>query len=127
MSFFRKKKPVPKLTREQALACRPVINNVVSWEVLESGDVQIEYVLILKPFLLSIFERFTAGRQNEPIRKLQLDEFGSQVWHLLDGSRSTADIIRAFAASQGISAQEAEQSITLFLRELGKRGLIALR
>ncbi len=127
MGLFRKKKQAATITREQALACTPVRNNVVSWERLESGGIQVEYVLVLKPFFVSILERFSPTQAEEPKRKLQLDEFGSQVWEMLDGSRTTADLIKDFASSHGMPSQEAEQSVTLFLRELGKRGLIALR
>ncbi len=114
------------LTRDQALSFTPVRNNVVSWKVLDSGLVQIEYKLVLKPFLQSIFERFGGASQEAPTRKLELDALGSQVWHLIDGSRTTAELIETFARSHKISNQEAEQSVTLFLRELGRRGLIAL-
>lgn len=88
--------------------------------------VQIEYKLVLKPFLQSIFERFGAAAHEAPTRKLELDALGSQVWHWIDGSRTTADLIETFARHHKISTQEAEQSVTLFLRELGRRGLIAL-
>ena len=127
MGLFRKKRTQPALTREQALACTPVKNNIVDWEILESGLVQVEYVLLLKPFLLSIFKRFDTSRSAPPTRKLQLDEIGSQVWQMIDGQRTTATLIEDFAAIHNISISEAEQPITLFLRELGKRGLIALR
>lgn len=127
MGLFRKKKRIPTFTREQALACTPVRNNVVSWKRVDSVGIQVEYVLMLKPFFASILERFNPAPSEAPTRKLQLDDFGSQVWEMLDGSRTTADLIKEFAAGHEISAQEAEQSITLFLRELGKRGLIALR
>ena len=126
MGLFRKKKPTPTLTREQSLGCTPVRNNVVDWQLLDSGLVQVHYVLLLKPFLLSIFERFNTSDTEPPTRTLQLDELGSQVWQMLVGTITTADLIREFATAHKVSAQEAEQSITLFLRELGKRGLIAL-
>ncbi len=126
MGLFRKQK-APALTREQALSCIPVKNNVVDWQIIDSGFVQIEYVLLLKPFLLSIFKRFDTSRSTPPTRKLQLDALGSQVWQLIDGRRSTGDLIEEFARIHRISVPEAEQSITAFLRELGRRGLIALR
>ncbi|MGI9537753.1 MAG: PqqD family protein [Desulfocapsaceae bacterium] len=126
MGLFSKKKQQTSLTRDQALACTPVRNDIVDWEILESGLVQLEYVLVLKPFLVSIFERFSSGPAETPTRKLQLDALGSQVWQMIDGSRTTAQLIEDFARHHKISNQEAEQSITLFLRELGKRGLIAL-
>jgi hypothetical protein len=127
MALFRKRRKLPALTREQALACTPVKNNVVNWQILESGLVQVEYVLLLKPFLLSIFKRLDTSRSAHPTRKLQLDALGSQVWQMIDGDRSTGEIIEEFAHRHQISVSEAEQSITIFLRELGKRGLIALR
>lgn len=126
MGLFRKKKPPTALTRDQALACTPVRNNVVNWEILDSGVVRVEYMLVLKPVLKSIFERFGNTPAETPTRKLELDALGSQVWQMLDGSRTTAQLIEEFARLHRISNQEAEQSITLFLRELGKRGLIAL-
>ena len=126
MGLLKKKKPMPALTRDQALACTPVRNNIVKWEVLESDLVQVEYVLVLKPFLQSIFERFGSSTAETPTRKIELDALGSQVWQMIDGSRTTGQLIEEFARHHKISNQEAEQSITLFLRELGKRGLIAL-
>ena len=115
------------MTRDQALACVPVCNNVLSWKKLENGNIQIEYQLILKPFLVSIFNRFNRTSSARPTRKLELDELGSEVWEMVDGSRNTADLIGQFADNHGLTIQEAEGPVTAFLRELGKRGLIALR
>ncbi len=126
MGLFKKKRQPPGLTRDQALACTPVRNDIVKWEILDSGLVRVEYVLVLKPLLKSIFERFGSASSELPTRKLELDALGSQVWQMIDGSRTTAQLIEEFAGLQKISNQEAEQSITQFLRELGKRGLIAL-
>jgi len=127
MAFFsRKKKPV-QVTREQALACTPVHNNIVSWEEDSDGHVQIEYVLLLKPFFHSIFKRFSNEASTVPTRKIQLDELGSRVWKMIDGKRTTSEIIIEFSSSQNISTRESEQSVTTFFRELGKRGLIGLR
>ncbi len=126
MGLFKKKRQPPALTRDQALACTPVRNDIVKWEILDSGLVRVEYVLVLKPLLKSIFERFGSPSSELPTRKLELDALGSQVWQMIDGSRTTAQLIEDFARLQNISTQEAEQSITLFLRELGRRGLIAL-
>ena len=115
------------MTREQALACTPVQSNVISWTEDPSGHVEIEYMLVLKPLFYSIFKRFASESAPRPRKKIQLDERGSSVWKMIDGTRSTADIIMAFSAQQNISIQESEQSVTAFFRELGKRGLIGLR
>ena len=127
MGLFRKKQTIPALTRDQALACTPVRNNVVRWEESDSGLILVEYTLVLKPFLQSISRRFGTASTEQPTRKRELDALGSQVWKLIDGRRTTAEVIEAFARRHHISNQEAEQSITLFFRELGRRGLIALR
>lgn len=115
------------MTRDQALSCTPVHNNVISWQEDSSGMVQLEYVLLLKPFFHSLFKRFAPQSADMPTRKIQLDELGSSVWKMIDGKRSTSDIIIEFSTQQNISTQESEQSVTTFFRELGKRGLIGLR
>lgn len=115
------------MNREQALACIPVRNNNVSWEEDSDGLVHIEYVMVLKPLLSSIFKRFAPESTREPTRKLELDEIGSSVWKMIDGNRNSAEIIKLFSSQQKIGSQESEQSVTTFFRELGKRGLIGLR
>jgi len=52
---------------------------------------------------------------------------GTEVWELLDGGTRVRDVIRQFAARHSLHQREAELSVTRFLRELGKRGLIGLR
>jgi len=125
MGLFKKRRVA--LTRDQALACVPVRNDNLSWSQLDSGLVRIDYALPLSPLLLGLFRRFAGPNRARPTRTLELDEIGSQVWLMLDGSRTTADIIRLFARQHTISTQESERAVTLFLRELGKRGLMGLR
>ena len=115
------------MTREQALACIPVHNNVISWEKDEENLITIHYTLPLKPLFYSIYKRFIPDKTSEPIRKLQLDELGSKVWAMIDGKQTTADIIKSFSGDQNISLQDGEQAVTMFFRELGKRGLIGLK
>lgn len=128
MKFFRSTKtPLPALSRAEALACVPEIVPAVSWQVQQTGDVMIEYPLVVKPLLQAIFSRFNREPNEKLTRKLQLDNLGSQVWLLIDGRNSVGRIITSFAESSTVTTQEAEQSVTTFLRELGKRGLIILR
>ena len=113
--------------RAEALACIPQIVPTVSSRETASGDILIEYPLTLKPLLQAIFNRFNGGKTEQLTRKLQLDNLGSKVWRLIDGKSSVSRIISSFAASSTFSLQEAEQSVTAFLRELGRRGIIVLR
>lgn len=119
-------KPTQQLSKSEALKCIPFHNEVAQWEELENGDILIEYPLPLKPFLKSILQKFNKKPIPTPTKKLQLDEMGSRVWKLLDGKKNTKQLIKQFSVEYSISLQEAEISVTTFLRELGKRGLIGM-
>ncbi len=93
---------------------------------MDSDTTILEYPLPMKPFFRSIFERFQNSNEF-PTKKLQLDEMGTSVWNRINGEDSTQTIISHFADHYGITPHEAEKSVTTFLVELGKRGLIGMR
>ena len=93
---------------------------------LETGDIMLEYALPVSPFFKSIYKRFQNNAEF-PTKKLQLDEMGSIVWKRINGEDSAQTIVSYFADHYGITLHEAEVSVTTFLAELGKRGLIAMR
>lgn len=99
----------------------------VHWKRQDNGEILVEYPFVVKPLLQAIFRRFSGKRQQKLTRKLQLDALGSQVWAAIDGQKSVAELIRDFAEASTMTTQEAELSVTTFLRELGRRGLIILR
>ncbi len=119
-------KPDPGHAKSEALQYIPVRNEIASWQLKENNIVLIEYPLPLKPLFKSILQRFNKRPVVNPTKKLQLDTMGSQVWQLIDGKRDTKTIIKTFASYHSVSLHEAEQSVTAFFRELGKRGLISL-
>lgn len=128
MKLSRSTRPqAPSISRAEALACIPEILPAVSWQVQDSGYLLIEYPLVLKPLLRAIFTRFNKEYTERLTRKLLLDGLGSQVWRYIDGKRSVGEIISTFSTASTITPQEAELSVTTFLRELGKRGLIIIR
>ena len=57
------------------------------------------------------------------MKKIELDELGTEVWDLLDGRRSVRHLIKSFAGTHQLEPREAEVSVTQFIRELGRRGL----
>lgn len=59
-------------------------------------------------------------------KKLQLDSMGSSVWHMLDGQQNIKTIIEVVSAESGLPLAEAEISVTKFLRELGRRGILLI-
>ncbi len=61
------------------------------------------------------------------MRKLHLDTLGTDAWNLVDGKSTVMGIIDAFATQHQLYHKEAEVSVTLFLRELGKRGILGMK
>ena len=127
MKAFRKKKPKPQLSRVAALACCPAKSLNISESRLDTGEVIIEYPLTVRPWLAAVAKRLGGSGKTTQTRKLQLDAMGTAVWDLVDGRRSVRQIIRIFAETHRLNKKEAEVSVTSFIRELGKRGLIGLQ
>jgi hypothetical protein len=126
MKLFRSEKKNPPMDRTESLSCIPCHLPELSWKRLANGEVRIEYPLNINPFFLQIARRFQKEKTVQPTKKLQLDELGSALWCMIDGKKSVKSLIVEFAKIKKFSIQEAEQSVTTFLRELGKRGIILL-
>ncbi len=112
--------------RQYALACIPVKNPECSARQQKEG-ILLTYTVQAKPWLRKIFKG-AAGREPEIIqRKLQLDSLGSSVWEMIDGRQSVEDISRSFQQQHQLGLREAEISVSEFMQQLGRRGLVALR
>jgi hypothetical protein len=118
MSRWRKK---PKLTRRQALSALPVRNALVTAENLENGEKAIT-IPRRKDLLARILALIFAVPKQ---RRVVLDAVGADIWEECDGSHTVADIIAALAEKYRLDRKEAEVSVTAYMRQLGKRGLIA--
>jgi hypothetical protein len=127
MGLFKKRRELPKITRDKALRCKPVKNMRVSETRLESGAVMLVYPVGTRPWVAALIKRFSGADQKPVTKKLELDILGSAVWDLLDGNRSVKQVIREFSKTYRLHSTEAETSVTQFLRQLGKRGLIGFR
>ncbi len=127
MGLWRRRQRRPALSRDAALACRPVKNRDIRVERLDSGEILLVYPVKLKPWMSELLRRFNRTPLPEQMRKLQLDELGSATWDLIDDERTVEQIVDAFAAAYRLHPKEAELSVTRFLLELGKRGLIAMQ
>lgn len=119
--------PTPSITRTESLACIPEQSSNIICTDGEDGSVTIEYPLPLKPFFVSLARKFNKTEERTLTKKLQLDNIGSIVWLMIDGSTDVKTIIKQIVPETGLSLQEAEISVTTFLRELGRRGLILLK
>ena len=115
------------MDRSTALACKPMKFEQVEEERLESGCVVLSFPVVMRPWFVKLVRRLGGPEESARIRKLQLDELGTAVWDLLDGKRTVRRIVSEFANTHQLHPKEAEVSVTQFLRDLGKRGIIGLK
>lgn len=128
MIFSRKEKSqAPTITRDEALSGVPVVNPVVTVTERDNSTLLLEYPLAFKPLFSELLKKFSKQEEQEVIKKLELDEMGSEVFALIDGTQTVRNIILTFAKDKDITLQEAETAITTYLRELGKRKIIAIK
>ncbi len=125
--MFEKKKHTGGLTRQEALNCIPVRNPEAAEQWLDSGEVVLTYPVALRPWLAGLTRRLGGEADGRRVKRLQLDHLGAAVWKLIDGRLNVAGLTEAFAGEYQLHPLEAEASVSAFLRELGRRGLVALR
>lgn len=127
MKLFNKQKPIiPEMTRGEALACKPLKNRNVTETRMDTGLIRLSYPLRLKPLFADVAKKFGMWKDgNQPIKRLELDEMGTLVWDMIDGKTSVRKIAAGFAKRYQVLPREAEVAAASFLRDLGKRGLIA--
>lgn len=114
------------MTRGEALACKPVKNLNVEESRSDDGLIILSYPLRLKPLFADVAKRFGMWKDGAPpIKKLQLDEMGTLVWEMIDGRNSVRKIAAEFAERYQVLPREAEVATATFMKDLGKRGLIA--
>jgi len=127
MRVFKKKSSGPAISRAEALDRIPVKNRQISESRLETGVIVIHYPVTIRPFFASLVKRFGGPQAWIQMKKIELDELGTEVWDLLDGKQSVRQLIKSFAGTHRLEPREAEMSVTQFIRELGKRGLVAMK
>jgi hypothetical protein len=127
MKVFRKKTGAGPMSRTEALAYTPVKSLQITEVRMDSGEMIIEYPLVVRPWIAAVAKRLGAPQDRKQTKKLQLDAMGTSVWDLMDGNRTVRRITQIFAATHRLDKREAEVSVTRFIRELGRRGLLGLR
>lgn len=115
------------MSREEALACRPVKNRYVRESRLAGGEVVLHYPVSAPPWAARLARWFRMDPAAPRIGTLQLDALGTAVWDMIDSQRSLRDIAAAFAGAHRLAPREAQAAVSQFARELGRRGLIGLR
>lgn len=118
--LLRLRRRRPQLTREQALAARPVRNPNLTWRTNDDGE-----VVVVLPRRNDLTGRLLAWLFFVPeSRPVTLDEVGSFVWQHCDGSRTVAELVALLAKEYTLGKREVEVSLTEYLKTLGKRGMV---
>lgn len=122
----------PKFSRGQVLAARPMRNPLVQWGREQrpnaDGEAGPELVLLRVPRRSDKFGNLIAKWFKLPeFRKLELDEIGSDVWEMCDGSNNVEALTKAICAKYRLNRRQAEASVTAYLRMLAERRLVALK
>lgn len=117
----------PNHSRNHALECIPAKNPQVSEEADANGDLRLLYQVQVLPWFQGVLKKITRSKSTVINRTLQLDALGTSVWQMIDGRQSVKKIIDEFQAVHQLNRREAEISVTAFFKELGKRGLLAMR
>jgi hypothetical protein len=123
MPLFRRRRP--SITREQLLAAVPVSNTSVSVSADDAGLVTltIPWRRTRRMAVLAALMMLPSAQRR---RVVELDEVGSAVYRLCDGTRSVKTIVDIFAQRYRLSAKEATLAITAYLDQLARRGIVAL-
>jgi hypothetical protein len=82
---------------------------------------------LLRPkFDRGLLGRWVQPHLSKPFYKVHLDEIGSCVWELVDGTRTVGEIAGELERQFGERVKPAHERVCLFLRELEKGRMIRL-
>jgi hypothetical protein len=120
--FSTKKKDVPRLSREDSMSARPVLNRLVKVEYDDEDNIILH---VPRPdnttvrWLAKVFRL-------PPHKRVALDELGTFVIEHCDGEHTVDDIVDKFAKRFKLNRREAEVSMSTFLKNLARRSIIGL-
>jgi len=120
MGIFTKRKP-KEVNRRESLAGIPVRSE--SLAVLEKDDGSGSVVKIRVPRSAHFLDRFRPAVME---KRFELDELGTYVLGLIDGKKSSRELVDAFASDYGVNRREAELSVVSFLKMLMQRQVISI-
>ncbi|MEM3658117.1 MAG: PqqD family protein [Candidatus Hadarchaeum sp.] len=112
MPFFKKQQP-PKVSPERLYRSTPVVTPGIQYEEDSKGIITL---------LIPIKE------DDKVIRtmKIKLDAIGSKVWKKIDGKTSFNEICQWMKSEFLITEKEAEVSLSMFIKSLADKRLVAL-
>ncbi len=113
-------KLAPHVDRQVVFRLRPVRNALVEWDVNADGEALLR--IPLRENRVSRVLRIIAPVPSS--RSIQLDEVGTFVWGLCDGSNTVEGIVQKTCLQYKMNRREVELSVTAYLQMLAERNLI---
>jgi len=84
-------------------------------------------VVLLRPRKLGgVFGKLLGPRLPSRTERIRLDDVGSQVWDLIDGERTVAQIAREVEDRLGEVLAERDHRVSLFVSTMHRNGMISL-
>jgi hypothetical protein len=117
---LRLRKRPPPFSKEQVLASKPLRNPQLEWEKNDAGEIVVTIRRRTDWKAKALGLLFPIPTQ----RTIVLDGPGTFVWEMCDGNTDIQAMMRRLAQHYQLNIKEAELSLTTYLRNLGKRGLI---
>jgi hypothetical protein len=120
---WRKRLLSGEMTAREALELVAFRNPDLHWESTEAGLCVLE-VPLRRDGLARFLLRYTRAPD---VKRVELDELGSDVWELCDGERTLEQIVRELMRKHRLGRLEAEMPLRQFVVTLHKRRFIGLR
>ena len=115
-----RKRKVKGLTRREALSALPVRNQILKAETTPEGELTLTVPRRADWVGKLLASVFAVPKE----RKIVLDRVGADIWEMCDGQNTVEQIIARLSRIYKLNRKEAEVSLTAYLRQLGRRGLI---
>ncbi len=110
----------PTIDRRRSLDAIPVLNGGFVPEARADGALDL---VIRAPRRKSLLSRFMPPTVEQ---RFKLDELGTFVYGLINGTRTVEQIMDAFTERYRLNKRETEISVAAFLRLLGERKIISI-
>jgi hypothetical protein len=112
--------------RGAALDLKVLKNRGIEVDVTDQGLVRLRYPVAITPWVGSLARRLRLWDGRPLLRTLELDAMGTTVWGWIDDKRTVAELCEKLAERYTLHPREAEVAMTAFVRQLGRRGIVAL-
>jgi hypothetical protein len=123
MGFFRKKSPPPTPVVSNPLTVVPLKPANVEVRTDSQGLIHLKMTPPLKPFKRKVAQWL----RYEYSAKVELDEYGSYYYSLVDGEQTLSSIVDAMAQKLGKTRKETAQTVVAFTKSLMTRNLLVLK